>query len=178
MFDYRYLLSGSGEDVVVFENATTTNERDTGMMGSGDASEDENSTSMLVQKEIILFFNLVPIVLILIMGCMCCFCPGAFSKVDDYINSIGSQSDRGDAIVRRQIERDEKNKEDPDERRARLEEHFKKHRVKMVRNFDMFFKLRPKIKWALVFLMLLLCFNSLTMLFRLTDLDKRIVFRK
>ena len=138
MFDYRYLLSGSGEDVVVFENATTTNERDTGMMGSGDASEDENSTSMLVQKEIILFFNLVPIVLILIMGCMCCFCPGAFATIDDYINSIGSQSDRdyGDAIVRRQIERDEKNKEAPDERRARLEEHFMKYRVKMVRKFD------------------------------------------
>ena len=150
------------------------------MIGSGDPSADENSTSMLVQKAIILFFTLVPIVLILIMGCMCCFCPGAFATIDDYINSIGSQSDRdyGDAIVRRQIERDEKNKEDPDERRARLEEHFKKHRVKMVRNFDMFFKLRPKIKWALVFLMLLLCFNSLTMLFRLTDLDKRIVFRK
>jgi len=183
MFDYRYLSSVSEEDVAFssnpFENATTTNTSEIDIVGSGDPSADERSISILAQKEIIAIVLILPIIFILIIGFTCCFCPGFFSKIDDCVNNIGSQSDRvyGDAVVRRQIEEEEKNKEDPDERRARLDKHFEKHRVKMVRNVDMC--LRPCDKWTDISVLdavSVFQYSNIVVSFRLVVvLDKRIV---
>jgi len=87
------------------------------------------------EKGIILTIVLVPLVIVAaaVIGC-CCF-PRLSRVIDNMINQNNrGESDRRyhDVILRQQLAEQEKNKEEPSERRERLIQHFERNSVKMV----------------------------------------------
>ena len=88
---------------------------------------------------LIIAIMIVPVVIVIMWQIFRWCVPGDLSiAIDNFINSHHrTDSDRiyGDRIVRQQIEEEEKNKEDPEERRARLHEYFENKSLMMV-SFD------------------------------------------
>lgn len=91
---------------------------------------------------LIVVIMIVPVVIVIMWQIFRWCVPGDLSiAIDNFINSHHrTDSDRiyGDRIVRQQIEEEEKNKEDPEERRARLHEYFENKSLIMVVKDDSF----------------------------------------
>eukprot|EP00979_Chaetoceros_neogracilis_P018987 scaffold11580_cov205-Chaetoceros_neogracile.AAC.1 len=116
----------------LFENATAVI-NDDALFGSSDPTTDEPEISMLAQQRITLVITAIPCIVILAICAICCFCPRITNNLDTCISINGGRSDDEyiDAIARRQMEEEEKNRENPVERRKRLENHVSSNNVTM-----------------------------------------------
>jgi hypothetical protein len=138
---YRHLSPNISENMTsfsnLFENATAVI-NDDALFGSSDPTTDEPEISMLAQQRITLVITAIPCIVILAICAICCFCPRITNNLDTCISINGGRSDDEyiDAIARRQMEEEEKNRENPVERRKRLENHVSSNNVTMVSEYQ------------------------------------------
>jgi hypothetical protein len=138
---YRHLSPNISENMTsfsnLFENATAVI-NDDALFGSSDPTTDEPEISMLAQQRITLVITAIPCIVILAICAICCFCPRITNNLDTCISINGGRNDDEyiDAIARRQMEEEEKNRENPVERRKRLENHVSSNNVTMVSEYQ------------------------------------------
>ena len=95
-----------------------------------DAENDNFETSPLLLAAVI-----TPIFFTILTACVCCYSPRLASAIDNLVNANNrEESDRvyANTIRRQQMEEEERNMEDPIERRARLIDYFEKKLLKLV----------------------------------------------
>ena len=168
MLNYRYLSTSTEIETYsshFVESLTTIINKRLLLEDSSDSSMEEPTINTFSEKVLIAIVIAVPCLLIFLFCVICCVYPG----LSDQCYNGRERSDReyGDAVVRRHAEEEEKNKENPQERRNRIVNHVASNRVTMVRRFVCLrlqrasrISLGPSTPPTLLYL----CFNILTSL--------------
>ena len=120
-------------DNASFADTSTSNVTDSGDMTYDYYFDENGAVDVVLDREITDIIIAVFTFIILMLFGLCCFSKRFRDFLDNAVN-IQTNSDEvyGNAVVRRQIEEEERTKENPEERRERLINHFAFKKVTMV----------------------------------------------
>lgn len=130
-------------DNASFPDTSISNVTDSGDMTYEYYFDENGAVDVVLDREITdIIIGVFTFIILMLLG-LCCFSKRFRDFLDNAVN-IQTNSDEvyGNAVVRRQIEEEERTKENPEERRERLINHFELKKVTMALTPDCFFKNR------------------------------------